>query len=109
MVVRLTGNVNGETVLFQRIGGDVWETTVPSSIDGVYVVDMTAYDEAGNEAFWAKYILTVDLASLCAHLYRHPYQAEILECDYVAALCECEIYCAEVLQGRCDINDACRF
>lgn len=125
MVVRLVGTVNGENVIFQRVHGDVWETSVPSSLDGTYVIDMTAYDDAGNEAYWAKYILTIDLTSLCAHLAKHPYQAEILSADFSAALLGGE-YCTEVLQeltadvtlgayyaelmkGRCDWHDVCEF
>lgn len=127
MVVRLEGSVNGENVIFQRVYGDVWETSVPSSLDGTYVIDMTAYDEAGNEAYWAKYILTIDLTSLCAHLTKHPYQAEILPEHYSADLCSrdreyrAEIvqeltadvtlgnYYAELMKGRCDWNDVCEF
>lgn len=126
MVVKLTGKVNGETVLFQRIRGDVWETRVPSSLNGTYVLDMTAYDEAGNETYWAKYILTVDLAYLCAHLSKHPYQAEILKPDYTFELDQFEKkyhanvvdelivelkekeYFTELLKGRCDLDDVCR-
>ena len=125
MVVRLEGSVNGENVIFQRVYGDVWETSVLSSLDGTYVIDMTAHDEAGNEAYWAKYILTIDLTSLCAHLAKHPYQAEILPADYSAAICDGDYgieivqeltadvtlgnYYAELMKGRCDWNDVCKF
>lgn len=97
MVVRLIGEVNGQEVIFQRVLGDTWEAQVPSSLDGTYVIGMTAYDEAGNEAYFARYILTVDLSSLCTHLYKNPYQAEILK-EWSADIVPEEYY-AEVLKG----------
>lgn len=127
MVTRLIGTVNGEDVIFQHVHGNFWETSVPSSLDGTYVIDMTAYDDAGNEAYWAKYILTIDLTALCVHLKKHPYQAQILQDNYSATLCDrdreyhAEIvqelksdvtlgdYYAELMKGRCDWNDVCEF
>ncbi len=122
MVIKLVGNVNGEAVIFQRVAEDFWEITVPASQDGTYVINMTAEDEAGNEAYWAKYILTFDIASLCARLTRHPYQADILQNKYTASICsekysastgddwkaevEKKAYYAKVKKGRC-CNHAC--
>ena len=51
MVVRLTGTVNGDDVIFRRMEGDEWEATVPASLNGTYILDMTAYDEAGNAVY----------------------------------------------------------
>ena len=118
MVTRLTGTVNGAAVIFQRIHGDEWEATVPSTLNGVYVVDMTAYDDAGNATYWAKYILTVDLSALCVHLVPCPYQAELLDTkfradflrevyqeqlvsrEYAAEYIRCDYY-ASLIQNEC--------
>ena len=96
MVTRLTGTVNGAAVIFQRIQGDEWEATVPSTLNGVYVVDMTAYDDAGNATYWAKYILTVDLSALCVHLVPCPYQAELLDTKFRADFLG-EVYQAQLV------------
>ena len=66
MVVRLEGKVQGQDVIFKRVKGDEWETVIPSSLNGVYVVELTAYDDAGNMAYTARYILTIDLTSIHA-------------------------------------------
>ena len=66
MVVRLEGKVQGQDVIFNRVQGDDWETVIPSSLNGVYVVELTAYDDAGNMAYTARYILTIDLTSIHA-------------------------------------------
>lgn len=105
MVVRLIGTVNGDEVIFKHAQGDVWETSVPSSLDGTYVVDMTAYDEAGNATYWAKYILTIDLASLCVHLQLHPYQSDVIGAGYMADLCG-STYQVSVIDELCAVVDA---
>lgn len=66
MVVRLEGKVQGQDVIFNRVQGDEWETTIPRSLNGVYIVELTAYDDAGNMSYTARYILTVDLMSIHA-------------------------------------------
>lgn len=66
MVVRLEGKVYGHDVIFNRVSGDDWETIVPASLNGVYIVELKAYDDAGNMAYTARYILTIDLTSIHA-------------------------------------------
>lgn len=47
-VIYVTGTVNGETASFSPIGGGEWAATVARSPDNRYVVDLYAYDAAGN-------------------------------------------------------------
>lgn len=68
MVVRLEGKVQGQDVIFNRIYGDEWETVIPPSLNGVYIVELTAYDDVGNMAYTARYILTIDLTSIHARV-----------------------------------------
>ena len=99
MVVRLTGTVNGDDVIFRRMEGDEWEATVPASLNGSYILDMTAYDEAGNTAYWARYIITVDLAALRVTLRVCPYRAALV-IPYQASLCPAS-YRAVLMDGGC--------
>ena len=50
MVVRLEGNVNGEPVILTRSADslDLWKSVIPATLNGRYVIGLTAYDEAGN-------------------------------------------------------------
>ena len=66
MVIRLEGKVQGQDVIFNRVQGDEWETIIPPSLNGVYIVELKAYDDAGNMAYTARYILTIDLTSIHA-------------------------------------------
>ena len=54
MVVALRGTINGNTISFARTQGDRWEAIVPASLDGAFVVDLTAIDEAGNVGYTAQ-------------------------------------------------------
>ena len=91
MVVRLEGKVQGQDVIFNRIVGDVWETVIPQSLNGVYVVELIAYDDAGNVAYTSKYILTVDLTSIHAKVRINRIDTQIRLSQYYAKVrcCTC--------------------
>lgn len=42
-----------------------WEATVPTPADGRYIVALYAEDMAGNTAYVAKILFTVDLRNMC--------------------------------------------
>ena len=86
MVVKLVGKIDGQDVIFERREGDRWDATVPRNLTGVYIVELTAVDAAGNVAYCARYIVTIDLAALCVHLQPCPYRAELLRQNYYATL-----------------------
>lgn len=86
MVVRLEGIVDNVPVVFTRGKGDWWETTIPKNLNGVYVVELTATDEAGNIAYTARYILSIDITALRVKLQRCPYNARVRVGKYFARL-----------------------
>ena len=45
-----------------------WETTVPMSAYGDYVVELWAKDDAGNVGYYATVLITVDLSGLQARI-----------------------------------------
>lgn len=70
----------------------------PQNLNGAYVVDMSAVDEAGNIAYIARYIITIDISSMCVHIEPCPYREELLEPQYQAVLENSEYY-AELIGG----------
>ena len=69
MVVKLEGKVDGQAIIFEReIGGDVWKATIPPRSNGIYIVELTATDDAGNVAYCAKYIVTIDISALTVRI-----------------------------------------
>ena len=60
-VVRLEGQVNGQTVLFEREPEtDRWNAACPSVPDGTYVLELYAYDRWGNRSYYAKALYIAD-------------------------------------------------
>ena len=69
MITRLQGRVNGSDIVFSCKGGDVWECTVPAPESLEAVVELCAFDEAGNYCYTAKYCLLFDPESLEMKLF----------------------------------------
>ena len=65
MVVKVSGKIDGKEVIFERAEGDRWNVTVPYDLDGMYVGELTAENDAGNIAYCTKILLIVDPATLC--------------------------------------------
>ena len=42
MVAKVIGKVDGSEVIYEKGEGDKWTVTVPSDLDGMYVVEVTA-------------------------------------------------------------------
>lgn len=100
MVTRVEGTVNGDHVIFKRLTGDQWQATVPSNVNGIYIIEMTAWDEAGNIDHIAKYMLMYDPVNLCAQLIPIPYYAEV-EPDHYTATVSLSDYFAELQSTSC--------
>ena len=70
--MKLTGKIEGQQVAFELVRQEgrtsVFTAEVPANLDGEYVVELTAEDDAGNIAFVCKYLVTIDLTNLCVHL-----------------------------------------
>lgn len=84
MVVKLVGTIEGQEIVFTRSKGDIWDACVPSSENGVYILDLTAVDEAGNTSYTARYIVTIDTTALRVTLEPFPYDTEVFLSDYFA-------------------------
>lgn len=78
MVVRLEGKIDNQTVIFRHKQGDEWEALIPSNMSGIYIVELTAYDEAGNKGYALKYLVTVDIGQLSIKI--EPFQWEAFLC-----------------------------
>lgn len=96
MVVRLEGKIDGQNIIFQRKDeGDWWETTIPPNLSGIYIVELVATDEAGNQGFATKYILTIDLDSLYVHLKPLMFYAAI-KMDKYSIEAQASNYCSTI-------------
>lgn len=94
MVIKLVGTINGNEVVFEKEYGDMWKATIPKNLNGEYVIELRAYDEAGNMGYIAKYIMVVDIGKLCVKLEPYPYYSKISLSDF---------YCVLKDESRCPI------
>lgn len=67
----------------REVKGTSGQSLSPLDLDGMYVVEVTAYDNAGNIAFCTKMLLIVDPATLCVQLMPYDYIVEIIQNEYV--------------------------
>lgn len=74
MVVRLEGKVDGKDVIFSRVSEELWETTIPLDVDGMYIVELTAYDEYGNFSYVTKILLTFHPENRCVKIELFPWK-----------------------------------
>lgn len=82
MIVKVSGKIDGKEVIFEKADGDQWSVMVPYDLDGMYVVELTAENEAGNIAYCTKMLLIVDPATLCVKLVPLDYMVEVISEDY---------------------------
>ena len=82
MVVRLIGKVEGQDVIFTRLKGDIWTAEVPAQKSGRYVMELTAFDEAGNIAYCTDVIFTYDATAMKFTIEPLPYQCTIIDNYY---------------------------
>lgn len=82
MIVKVSGKIDGKEVIFEKADGDQWNVMVPYDLDGMYVVELTAENEACNIAYCTKMLLIVDPATLCVKLVPLDYMVEVISEDY---------------------------
>ena len=61
---KIIGKVDGSEIIFRKDSSGLWSATVPKDMGGEYVVEIKAYDEAGNYAYSASMLFIVDPSSL---------------------------------------------
>lgn len=71
-VVALEGKLNGATLVFRRGPNDTWTADIPPAPFGIYVIEVTAIDEAGNRG-----------SRVERFFFHTPTGARILPLDYV--------------------------
>lgn len=104
MVVRLEGKVQGQDIIFKHVQGDDWEAVIPKNLTGIYIIELTAYDDNGNTAFTTRYILTVDLDALCIHLEPYPFWTDVLPDKFCINILP-EKYYVRLCHGGDSINN----
>ena len=69
-VERLIGKTDSFEVIFDRLKDNSWTVNVPSNIIGEYVMDLYAYDEAGNLGFFSNCDVYGLIHQICAFIFQ---------------------------------------
>lgn len=65
MITRIEGMADRHALTFAPVGGDYWEAKVPPDLDdGMYIVTLWAWDDAGNSAYYATALMMVEAGQL---------------------------------------------
>lgn len=97
MVARLEGKVNGHEILFTRKAGDTWEGVFPVWDKYEAVIELAAYDEAGNFCYKTCYLLAFDPDSLYMRLVPIDFWLEPVLEDTMLLLAEPAEYALEMV------------
>lgn len=65
MVAVLYGKCQGQDIRFTRNEAGRWETAVPATQNGTYIMELWAEDLAGNRGYFATIKLAYDTSKLC--------------------------------------------
>lgn len=77
MVTRVWGTADDFDLEFSLSPSTgLWEAQVPADADGQYVVQLWAQDAAGNTAYYATVLVSIDLSCLCVSIRVIEYGAD---------------------------------
>lgn len=82
MVKRVFGRANGTEISFERKGGDRWEAIVPSNLEGEYIVELYAENDAGNITYFCKSLFVVSGHELHAYVVPQGFSVDAGMADY---------------------------
>ncbi len=77
MVTRVYGKANGAEVIFSYVAGDVWETDVPWTEDGQYMLDLYGENDAGNVAYLCRTLFVISGHEIHGYIVPDGYSGEV--------------------------------
>lgn len=81
-IKKIIGKVDGSEIIFRKDSSGLWSATVPKDMGGEYVVEIKAYDEAGNYAYSASMLFIVDPSTLEVKFIPLQYSYRFLDKNY---------------------------
>lgn len=82
MVTRVWGKANGTEISFVQKDRDGWEATVPANLEGEYVVELYAEDDAGNQTYACTTVFVITGHEVQGYVVPRGFSLEIGSKDY---------------------------
>ncbi|MCM3789412.1 Ig-like domain repeat protein [Domibacillus indicus] len=107
-VVRMTGEIDGTSIIFSKDKSGTWVAPVPLNLDGEFIVEVTAYDEAGNMAYSTAMLFAIDPSTLSAqviplnYVYKvgdDPFACTVISSDFAFYVVDPHMQHAELPQN----------
>ena len=77
MVTRVYGRANGAEIIFTRKEGDLWQAEVPANLEGEYIVDLWAENDAGRTSYVCKALFAISGHKLKVTVLERGYTGEV--------------------------------
>ncbi|WP_458412790.1 PF13754 domain-containing protein [Schinkia sp. CFF1] len=87
-IVKIVGHVDSVEIIFRLNTEGDWIATIPKDLDGEYVVEVNAYDEAGNMSYASSMLFVVDPSTL---------KVEFVPLSYAYKTIDDEVYSEKIL------------
>ena len=77
MIVQVCGRANGADITFTRREGDLWEAEVPANLEGEYIVELWAENDAGVSSYVCRALFAISGHKLKVTVLERGYSGEI--------------------------------
>lgn len=88
MIVRVYGRANGAEIIFTRKEGDLWQTEVPANLEGEYIVDLWAENDAGRTSYVCRALFAISGHKLKVTVLERGYTGEVSLGSFLGGLGE---------------------
>jgi hypothetical protein len=78
-VVRVVCELDCTQIIFGRSEDGSWVASIPPDFSGEYIIEVRAYDEAGNEAYSTQMLFVVDVKTLAVKMIPFNYSTSVIE------------------------------
>lgn len=88
MVDRVIGIADEFELIFERAEGDCWTAVTPANVFGEYVMEIWAYDTAGNASYMATMLYMVSKHTMQSYLIPFEYAGIVDHSELITRLDE---------------------
>lgn len=78
-VAKMTGQIDGVAIVFYQTESGEWAAVVPPDLYGEFVVEVTAWDEAGNTAYSTAMLFVIDTRDLSYRVIPLSYAYKVVD------------------------------
>jgi hypothetical protein len=78
-ISKMVGAIDGNEIIFRKDSSGFWTAAVPKDLSGEFIVEVIAYDDAGNQAYSSNMLFIVDPYQLGVQIMPLEYAYRVLD------------------------------